>query len=440
MIEKSYEKLSDNNLNSSYTDLFRFITAGSVDDGKSTLIGRLLYDSKVIFMDQLKTLSNDNANPLSENNLDFSLITDGLEAEREQGITIDVAYRYFSTPKRKFIIADTPGHEQYTRNMVTGASTADAAIVLIDITKIKTDKTEKIELLEQTKRHCFLASLLNLKYLIIAVNKMDLVNFDKTLYQKITDSFTNFAENIEITNIYYIPISALNGDNVVNKSKFMNWYKGPSLINLLDSLPAKKRDPLNTFRFPVQMVCKYKSNEISGFRSYMGRVESGNISINDKVLVQPKGLIGTIKSLKKYNSNVKTAFNGQCITIQLEEELDISRGDFFVLNNKKPSITKDILAEICWLSEEPLILNRKYLLKHTTKTVFVKVIDIVYIINISNLLKEKNKIINLNSIAKVKIKTQHELVFDTYKLSRSMGSFILIDEYSHQTVAAGMIR
>jgi sulfate adenylyltransferase subunit 1 len=333
--------------------LLRFITAGSVDDGKSTLIGRLLFDSKGIFADQLDAMSRAKHKRTVGDTIDLSLLTDGLEAEREQGITIDVAYRYFATPKRKFIIADTPGHEQYTRNMVTGASTADAVIILIDVSKVKLGDDGSVELLIQTKRHSTIAHLLQIEHVIVAVNKMDLVNYDQTVYDRIVAAYSEFAKTLGLKDIRPIPLSALTGDNVVASGGNMPWYKGPTLIELLESLSVYDESHDEPFRFPVQLVARHNGHEADDFRGYMGRIEAGKVSKGDKLVIQPSGQTATVKDIQTLDGSLEQAVVGQSITLLLEEYVDISRGDMLSAANRPAELLKTVNADLCWLSEEP---------------------------------------------------------------------------------------
>ena len=420
--------------------LLRFITAGSVDDGKSTLIGRLLFDSKGIFADQLDAISRAKHKRTVGDTVDLSLLTDGLEAEREQGITIDVAYRYFATPKRKFIIADTPGHEQYTRNMVTGASTADAVIILVDVSKVKLGEDGSVELLTQTKRHSTIAHLLRIEHVIVAVNKMDLVNYDKAVYDRIIAAYEKFAKQLGLNDVRAIPLSALAGDNVVTKTDKMPWYQGPTLIELLESLSVYDESHDEPFRYPVQLVARHNGHEANDFRGYMGRIEAGKVNKGDKLLVQPSGQTATVKDILTLDASLESASVGQSVTILLDEYLDISRGDMLVQADKPATLLKTVEADICWLSEEPLDMRRKYWLKHTTKQVAARVTKIDTLLDINTQERRPADALKLNDIATVSINVQQPLAADAYDSIRSTGSFILIDEVTHQTVAAGMIR
>jgi sulfate adenylyltransferase subunit 1 len=424
--------------------LLRFITAGSVDDGKSTLIGRLLFDSKGIFADQLDAMSRSKHKRTVGDAVDLSLLTDGLEAEREQGITIDVAYRYFATPKRKFIIADTPGHEQYTRNMVTGASTADAVIILIDVSKVKLgnekDADGGVELLIQTKRHSTIAHLLQIEHVVVAVNKMDLVNYDQTVYDRIVGAYQAFATQLGLKDIRPIPLSALAGDNVVTASEKMPWYQGPTLIELLESLSVYDESHDEPFRFPVQLVARHKGHEANDFRGYMGRIEAGKVSKGDKLTVQPGGQTATVKDILTLDGSLESASVGQSVTLLLNEYLDISRGDMLASVERPATLLKTVNADVCWLSEEPLDTRRKYWLKHTTRQVAARVTKIDTLLDINTQEKRPADALNLNGIANITLNVQQPLAADAYDAIRSTGSFILIDEVTHQTVAAGMIR
>ena len=419
--------------------LLRFITAGSVDDGKSTLIGRLLFDSKGIFADQLDAISRAKNKRTVGDTIDLSLLTDGLEAEREQGITIDVAYRYFATPKRKFIIADTPGHEQYTRNMVTGASTADAAIILIDVSKVKLGDDGSVELLTQTKRHSTIARLLQIKHVIVAVNKMDLVNYNQTVYKRIIAAYRDFAQQLGLKNIHTIPLSALVGDNVVTAGEHTPWYTGPTLIELLESLPLDDELRDEPFRFPVQLVARHNGHEANDFRGYMGRIEAGRVRIGDKLWAQPGNQLATVKDIVTLEGSRDEAVAGQSVTLLLDEYLDISRGDLLAAANEPATLLKTVHADICWLSEEPLDLRRKYWLKHTSKSVGARVTGIDSLLDINTQQRHPANAIGLNDIARITLTVQQPLAADAYESIRATGAFILIDQVTHQTVAAGMI-
>ena len=420
--------------------LLRFITAGSVDDGKSTLIGRLLFDSKGIFADQLDAISRAKHKRTVGGTIDLSLLTDGLEAEREQGITIDVAYRYFATPKRKFIIADTPGHEQYTRNMVTGASTADAVIILIDVSKVKLGDDGSVKLLTQTKRHSTIAHLLQIEHVILAVNKMDLVNYDQTVYDRIVAAYQEFAQQLGLRDVRPIPLSALAGDNVVVAGDNMPWNQGPTLIELLESLSVYDESHDEPFRFPVQLVARHKGHEANDFRGYMGRIEAGKVSKGDKLVVQPSGQNATVKDILVLEGSLESAVVGQSVTLLLDEYLDISRGDMLTSVDRAPTLLKSVNADLCWLSEDPLDLRRKYLMKHSTKQVAAHVTKVDTLLDINTQERRPAESLKLNDIARVSLNVQQAIAADSYDAIRPTGAFILIDEVTHQTVAAGMIR
>jgi sulfate adenylyltransferase subunit 1 len=420
--------------------LLRFITAGSVDDGKSTLIGRLLFDSKGIFADQLAAVSRSKHKRTVGDTIDLSLLTDGLEAEREQGITIDVAYRYFATPKRKFIIADTPGHEQYTRNMVTGASTADAVIILIDVSKVKLHDDGGVDLLIQTKRHSTIAHLLQIEHVVVAVNKMDLVNYDQTVYDRIVAAYREFATSLGLKDITAIPLSALTGDNVVETSAHMDWYKGPTLIDLLESLTVYDEAHDAPFRFPVQLVARHNGHEANDFRGYMGRIESGKVSVGDKLVVQPSGQSATVKDIVTFEGSLASAVSGQSVTLLLNEYLDISRGDLLAGAEQPATLLKQVSADVCWMSDEPLDLRRKYWIKHGTRQASAKVTRVETLLDINTQQRHPAEGLKLNDIARIDLSVAQPLAADAYDDIRATGAFILIDEVTHQTVAAGMIR
>lgn len=411
------------------SELLRFITAGSVDDGKSTLIGRLLHDSKSIFEDQLSAITHTSHRRGMEN-VDLSLLTDGLQAEREQGITIDVAYRYFATPKRKFIIADTPGHEQYTRNMVTGASTANLAIILIDARR---------GVLTQSRRHAYLASLVGIPHLVVAVNKMDLVDYSRDVFERICKDFGDFARDLRLDNVVYIPMSALNGDMVVERGGNLDWFEGSTLMDLLESVPIDYDINLEDFRFPVQLVCRPQTEELHDFRGYMGRIESGSISVGDAVKILPSGLTSTIREIVTYDGNINDAVAPQSVTLTIEDHLDISRGDMLVKPDNLPRITREFDAMLCWLSEQVLDPRRKYLIKHTTRVVKALISQIAYRVDINTLDHETVETLKMNDIGRISLKVQQPLACDPYQRNHATGSFIVIDEISNNTVAAGMI-
>ena len=420
--------------------MLRFITAGSVDDGKSTLIGRLLFDSKGIFADQLDAMSRAKHKRTVGDTIDLSLLTDGLEAEREQGITIDVAYRYFATPKRKFIIADTPGHEQYTRNMVTGASTADAVIILVDVSKVKQKEDGSIELLIQTKRHSTIAHLLRIEHIVVAVNKMDLVGFDQGVYDRIVAAYREFADQLGLKDIQTIPLSALSGDNVVDASDKMPWYTGPTLIELLEQLSVYDEAHQQPLRFPVQLVARHNGHEANDFRGYMGRIEAGSVRKGDQLVVQPSGHSATVKDILTLDGSLDYAGPGQSITLLLEEHRDISRGDMLAASSAPATLLKTLQADVCWLSEEALDLRRKYWIKHTTKQTAVRINKIESLLDINTQQRHAADGLKLNDIAHIHLTVQQPLAADPYAEIRATGAFILIDEVTHQTVAAGMIR
>ena len=411
-------------------ELLRFTTAGSVDDGKSTLIGRLLYDSKAIFEDQMDLLK-ETSKQRGEEGINLALLTDGLRSEREQGITIDVAYRYFATPKRKFIIADTPGHIQYTRNMVTGASTANLALLLIDA---------RHGVIEQTKRHAFIASLLQIPHIAVCINKMDLVNYSKESFDKIKSDFESFASKLEIKDVRFIPISALNGDNVVDRSENMNWYDGTTLMHLLENIHIGSDQNHVDCRFPIQYVIRPQSEKHPDYRGYSGRVEGGIFKPGDEITVLPSGFTSTIKSIDNFDGAVKEAFSPMSVCMTLNDDIDISRGDMLVRENNKPEILQDVNLIVCWMSNKKMILRGKYIIRHTTQTARCIIKEIKYKIDVNSLHRiENEKEINLNDIARVTIRSTKPLFVDSYRRNRNTGSVILIDEATNETVAAGMI-
>jgi sulfate adenylyltransferase subunit 1 len=420
--------------------LLRFITAGSVDDGKSTLIGRLLYDSKGIFADQLAAVSRAKHKRTVGDTIDLSLLTDGLEAEREQGITIDVAYRYFATPKRKFIIADTPGHEQYTRNMVTGASTADAVIILIDVSKVKFGEDGSVQLLTQTKRHSTIAKLLQIEHVVVAVNKMDLVDYDRSVYERIVAEYEKFAQSLGLKDITAIPLSALAGDNVVDRSDKLAWYEGPTLIELLESLSVYDQSHAAPLRFPVQLVARHNGHEANDFRGYMGRIESGVVKVGDKLVVQPSNQSATVKEIVTFDGSLESAVAGQSVTLVLNEYVDVSRGDMLAGSAQPATLLKQVTADVCWMADEPLDLRRKYWIKHGTRQTAAKVARLDTILDVNTQQRHPAEGLKLNDIARVQLTVQQPLAADAYADIRATGAFILIDEVTHQTVAAGMIR
>lgn len=411
-------------------DLLRFTTAGSVDDGKSTLIGRLLYDSKSIFEDQYEAVKA-TSEKRGEEYVNLALLTDGLRAEREQGITIDVAYRYFATPKRKFIIADTPGHIQYTRNMVTGASTANLAIILIDARK---------GVIEQTMRHTFIASLLRIPHLVVCVNKMDLVEYKEEVYNSIRKEYEGFASRLDSIDIHFLPISALNGDNVVDRSVNMPWYEGATLLHLLENIHIASDHNHIDCRFPVQYVIRPMSNEHHDYRGFAGRVAGGVFRKGDKVTVLPSGFQSTIKSIDTFSGPIEEAFSPMSVTLTLEDEIDISRGDMIVRENNQPTVSQDIDVMICWFNPKPLQANSKFVIRHTSREARCMVKEIQYKIDINTLHRvEEDKNIQMNDIARIRLRTTVPLLFDSYSRNRNTGGVILVDEATNETVAAGMI-
>ncbi len=410
--------------------LLRFTTAGSVDDGKSTLIGRLLYDSKSIFEDQLEAVEASSAKK-GFDYVDLSLLTDGLKSEREQGITIDVAYRYFATPKRKFIIADTPGHIQYTRNMVTGASTANLALILIDARK---------GLVEQTYRHSYIASLLKIPHIIVCVNKMDLVNYDEAVYDKIVEDYKAFSSKLEVSDIQFVPISALVGDNVVNRSLTMDWYRGATLLHMLETVHIESDYNHIDSRFPVQYVVRPMSKEHHDFRGYAGRVAGGIFRPGDEVLVLPSGFTSKVKSIQLGDKVLEEAFAPMSVTITLEDEIDISRGNIIAKPNNHPQSEQDIDVMVCWMNQRPINLNSKFYVRHMTNEVKGVLKEIQYKLDINSFHRIENaEQLTMNEIARVKIRTAQPLFFDSYRKNRITGSIILVDEGTNETVAAGMI-
>lgn len=413
-------------------DLLRFTTAGSVDDGKSTLIGRLMYDTKTIFEDQLDAIKR-TSKQRGDENVNLALLTDGLRSEREQGITIDVAYRYFATPRRKFIIADTPGHIQYTRNMVTGASTANVAIILIDARK---------GVIEQTCRHSFIANLLRIQHVVIAVNKMDLVDWSEDVYNQIKNDFTTFASRLDnIVEISFIPISALKGDNVVDQSANMPWYKGPTLLYHLETVYVGPDANHVDSRFPVQWVIRPHSDEYHDFRGYAGRVAGGVFKPGDDVVVFPSGFNAKIKGIHTLDGDLEEAFAPLSVSITLDREIDISRGDMIAKPNNPPKTEQDIDAMICWFSEKPMNPRGKFVIRHCSKEAKALIRDVKYKMDINSLHKlEDDKEFKLNDIGRISLRTAAPLCFDSYKSNRVTGSFVLVDALTNETVAAGMIR
>ena len=425
--------MNDTNMNNT---VLRFMTCGSVDDGKSTLIGRLLFDTKTILTDTLSHIEK-TSKKRGMSSLDLSLITDGLQAEREQGITIDVAYRYFSTGTRKYIIADAPGHEQYTRNMVTAASTAQLAIILIDGRK---------GMLTQTKRHSYLAKLLGIKHIIVAINKMDLIEHEEVKFQSICKEYESFASAIELiqpgVDIKFIPMSALNGDMIVDRGSSMKWYEGPTLLEILESLDTTESINRSSLRLPIQYICRPRESDNKGlhdFRAFMGRIESGLLKINDKIKVLPSNLESTIKEIRIGDKLLEEAINEESVTVSLQDEIDISRGDMIVHADDKLTATKSFTATICWFSETDLSPNRTYLILHTSRTSKAKISNIHNKININTIEKEQASSLKTNDIANVSFKLAQPLMIDRYIDHRSTGAFIIIDESTYHTVGAGMI-
>ncbi|MBN3661681.1 MAG: sulfate adenylyltransferase subunit CysN [Ornithobacterium rhinotracheale] len=416
--------------NNTERELLRFTTAGSVDDGKSTLIGRLLYDSKSIFQDQLNAVESSSRKKGLEQ-IDFSLLTDGLKDEREQGITIDVAYRYFSTPKRKFIIADTPGHIQYTRNMVTGASTANLAIILVDA---------RNGVIEQTKRHSYIASLLQIPHLVVSVNKMDLVDYSEEAFNKVIAQYDDFSSKMTIKDVHYIPISALHGDNVVDKSDKMPWYQGRTLLDTLETIHIASDQNFIDMRFPVQTVIRPHSDAFHDFRGYAGQVASGIVRVGDEVEVLPSGFSSKVKSIHTHDGDLQEAYPPMSVALTLEDDIDVSRGDMIVKKNNQPESTQDIDVMLCWFNQKPAHPRGKYYLKHTTNEVKAMIKEVVYKVDVNTLNRnEEDKQLTMNDIARVKLRTTKPLFADKYRENRITGSLILIDETTNETVAAGMI-
>ncbi len=412
--------------------LLRFLTCGSVDDGKSTLIGRLLYDTKAILADTLHAIAR-TSKKRGMDAIDLSLLTDGLQAEREQGITIDVAYRYFTTGTRKYIIADAPGHEQYTRNMVTAASTADLAIILIDARK---------GVLTQTRRHSYLTHLVNIPHLVVAVNKMDLVDYSADVFDRIKSDYLAFAAKLGIKDVRFIPLSALNGDMVVDRGGRLNWYQGPTLIELLEAVSAAHAQNGERFRFPVQYVCRPQDSanaELHDYRGFMGRVESGSVTLGDAVTVLPSGRETRVRDIQVMAQSVPTAFAEQSITLLLDDEIDISRGDMIVKSGELPSVTRNIDAMLCWLSDSQLDPRRKYLIRHTTRESKAMLAGIAYRMDINSMEHQAAEKLGMNDIARVSLKLAQPIFADPYASNRATGAFIVIDESSNNTVGAGMI-
>ncbi|MHB1598129.1 MAG: sulfate adenylyltransferase subunit 1 [Acidimicrobiales bacterium] len=411
-------------------ELLRLATAGSVDDGKSTLIGRLLYDSKQVYEDQLESVERTSM-ARGDTYVDLALLTDGLRAEREQGITIDVAYRYFATPRRKFIVADTPGHTQHTRNMVTGCSTADLVVVLVDA---------RNGITEQTRRHAFIASLLRIPHLVICVNKMDLVGYSQRRFDEIRDEFQEFATRLEIADMTFVPISALNGDNVVDRSAEMGWYQGTSLLHHLEDVHIASDRNLIDLRFPVQRVVRPRSGEHHDFRGYAGQVAGGVLEVGDEVLVLPSGFTTTVSSIETADGPLTEAFPPMSVVVRLADELDVSRGDMICHPRNQPTIGQDVSAMVCWMSESPLVAGAKLAVKHTTRWARALVRDIHYRLDVNTLHRDPAvEELRLNDIGRIDLRTTSPLFYDEYRRNRVTGSFVLVDEATDATVAAGMI-
>jgi len=417
--------------------LLRLITAGSVDDGKSTLIGRLLYDSKGVFADQLDAISRARHKRVEGDRIDLALLTDGLEAEREQGITIDVAYRYFATAHRKFIVADAPGHEQYTRNMVTGATTADAAIILIDASRVQDGA-----LLPQTKRHSTIAQLLGIRHIVVAVNKMDLVNWNEALFERIHSAYAELARKLEIPEFHILPISALEGDNVVHASIHTPWYRGPALLSLLESLEVEKQEDKAPLRMAVQWVIRHGGNSADDFRGYAGRISSGVLRTGDEIVVQPSGVRARVSRIVRSSQETSLAVAGDAVVVVLDRDVDVSRGDILSLASAPARVSRQLDAEICWLDNKPLNPARKYLLKHGSRLTSAKVRAVHTQRNIHELQEEENirNQLDMNEIGRVSLSLREALPHDLYSDLAATGAFILIDEATFQTAAAGMIR
>ncbi len=410
-------------------ELLRFATAGSVDDGKSTLIGRLLFDSKAIFEDALEAVERTSRQRGEETNL--ALLTDGLRAEREQGITIDVAYRYFATPRRKFIIADTPGHVQYTRNMVTGASTADVALILVDARK---------GILEQSRRHAFLATLLRVPHLVVCVNKMDLVDYSQERFDEIKADFRAFAAKLDITDLVFVPVSALNGDNVVNRSTNMSWYEGSSLLHHLEEVHIASDRNLIDARFPVQIVIRPRDDQFHDYRGYAGQMAGGVLRPGDEVVALPSGFTSTIAAIETADGPVSEAFAPMAVTIRLADQIDVSRGDMLCRTQNRPTVSQDIDAMICWMSDTPLQERGKYVIKHTTRVARALINQVHYRLDVNTLHRDESAdSLALNEIGKVSLRSTVPLFHDEYRRNRATGSFVLIDEQTNATVGGGMI-
>ena len=413
------------------TELLRFTTAGSVDDGKSTLIGRLLYDSKSIFQDQLEAIESASLRR-GEEGVNLALLTDGLRSEREQGITIDVAYRYFATPKRKFIIADTPGHIQYTRNMVTGASTANVALILIDA---------RNGVVEQTRRHAIISSLLQIPHLVVCINKMDLVDYSAERFEEVKDDFENFAAKLDVKDVSFVPVSALMGDNIVDRSDNMNWYEGPTLMYYLENVHIASDHNFIDVRFPVQCVIRPYSDDYHDYRGYAGRVAGGVLKKGDEVTALPSGFSSKIKAIDTADGEVEAAFPPMSVTVRLEDEIDISRGDMIVRTNNQPSVTQDVEAMVCWFdSDRPIQERGKYAIMHTTQLARAMVKQVHYKLDINTLSRNTDdRTLAMNDIGRITLRTTKPVFTDAYRRNRITGSFVLIDEGTNNTVGAGMI-
>ena len=411
-------------------DILRFATAGSVDDGKSTLIGRLLYDTKTVFADQIEAVERV-SRERGDEHVNLALLTDGLRAEREQGITIDVAYRYFATPKRKFIIADTPGHIQYTRNMVTGASTADLALVLVDARK---------GIVEQSRRHAFLATLLEVPHLVLCVNKMDLVDYSQEVYDRIHDEFRAFATKLRVPDLTVIPVSALRGDNVVSRSANMPWYEGSSLLHHLENVHVASDRNLIDVRFPVQYVIRPQSEAWHDYRGYAGQVAGGVLKAGDDVMVLPSGLTSRIAAIDTADGPVAEAFAPMSVTVRLEDDLDVSRGDMICRPHNAPAVSQDVDAMVCWMTDKPLRPGAKLSLKHTTRTARTVVRELRYRLDINTLHRDEEATeLGLNAIGRVHLRTTQPLFLDEYRRNRTTGGFVLVDEQTNGTVGAGIV-
>ncbi len=411
-------------------DILKFLTAGSVDDGKSTLIGRLLYDSDSILLDQLEALQASNRKN-DDGTIDLAILTDGLKAEREQGITIDVAYKYFQTERRKFIIADTPGHIQYTRNMVTGASNANLAIILVDARK---------GVIEQTIRHSFLVSLLGIQQVVLAINKMDMVDYSEEVYNKILKDYNELATKVGLKNVHAIPVSALKGDNVVNESEAMPWYKGNSLLHFLETVDVAVDTSTEHARFPVQWVIRPQTDELHDYRGYAGRISSGSFKVDDKVTVLPSGFTSTISKIEQFDQDLAEAVSGQSVTIHLRDEIDISRGDLLVNNSYQPEVSQLIEADLCWMDTRALDTTHTYFIQHNSKVTRCKIQETLYKVNINTLEKEPAEDFKLNDIGRIIIKTADPLAFDHYEENKANGGAIIIDSRTNVTVGAVMLR